>query len=333
MLIAPLKDMSRQWSCHENDVASDDYVPGKRGTTRFETHMNPRVSLRGLRTFCLAARHNSFRRAADDLFVTASAVSHQIIRLEEEIGTPLFDRQPRAVALTPAGRSLYQELGPLIEELDSAVARHRGTVRREALRISVQPFFASELFVPALNEFTQRFPEIDLQVLTSDEASEKHPSKADVSIRIFRSTPKSLEAKRLFALRLVPAGSPEFKREMQMKGKAIVSDFPRIVHDSRPKAWKDWQRMSEIRFREDSKLVSLDSMIAVARAAERGLGAALVPTQLSDSWFKSGKLVRLFDDELETSDAYYVAYREEDATRPTVQQFEEWALQEFAEAA
>ncbi len=295
--------------------------------------MNPRVSLRGLRTFCLAARHNSFRQAADALFVTASAVSHQIIRLEEEIGTPLFDRQPRAVALTPAGRSLYEELGPLIEELDAAVSRHRSTVTREALRISVQPFFASELFVPALNDFTRRFPEIDLQVQTSDEASEKHPSKADVSIRIFRSVPKSLESKRLFALRLVPAGSPEFKREIRMKGKSIVSEFPRIVHDSRPKAWKDWQRMSDIRFREDSKLVSLDSMIAVARAAERGLGAALVPTQLSDSWFTSGKLVRLFDDELETTDAYYLAYREEDADRPTVQQFEEWALQEFAEAA
>ena len=295
--------------------------------------MNPRVSLRGLRTFCLAARHSSFRQAAEALFVTASAVSHQIIRLEEEIGTPLFDRKPRAVALTSAGRSLYEELGPLIEELDAAVARHRGTASRESLRISVQPFFASELFVPALNEFTTRYPEIDLEVQTSDEAPEKHPSEADVSIRIFRSRPKSLEAKRLFALRLVPAGSPEFKREMRVKGNAVVSDFPRIVHDSRPKAWKDWQRVSDIRFREDAKTVSLDSMIAVARAAERGLGAALVPTQLSDSWFRSGKLVRLFDDELETTDAYYLAYREEDADRTTVRQFEEWALREFAEAA
>lgn len=295
--------------------------------------MNPRVSLRGLRTFCLAARHSSFRQAAEALFVTASAVSHQIIRLEEEIGTPLFDRKPRAVALTSAGRSLYEELGPLIDELDAAVARHRGTATRESLRISVQPFFASELFVPALNEFTTRYPEIDLEVQTSDEAPEKHPSEADVSIRIFRSKPKSLEAKRLFALRLVPAGSLEFKREMRMKGNAVVSDFPRIVHDSRPKAWKDWQHVSDVRFPEDAKTVSLDSMIAVARAAERGLGAALVPTQLSDSWFRSGKLVRLFDDELETTDAYYLAYREEDADRTTVRQFEEWALREFAEAA
>ncbi|MDJ0910125.1 MAG: LysR substrate-binding domain-containing protein [Woeseiaceae bacterium] len=295
--------------------------------------MNARVSLRGLRTFCLAARHKSFRQAADALFVTASAVSHQIIRLEEEIGTPLFDRQPRAVALTPAGRSLYEELGPLIEELDSAVARHRGTASRETLRISVQPFFASELFVPALNAFTKRYPEIDLEVQTSDEASEKHPSKADVSIRIFKSTPKELKARRLFSLKLVPACSPEFKQRLRTNGKTVLTDFPRVVHESRPKAWDDWQDMSGIRFSEDSKLVRLDSMIAVARAAERGLGAALVPTQLSESWFNAGKLVRLFDDELETSDAYYIAYREDDADRSTVRRFEEWALQEFEEAA
>ncbi len=295
--------------------------------------MNQRVSLRGLRTFCLAARHNSFRQAADALFVTASAVSHQIIRLEEEIGTPLFDRQPRAVALTPAGQSLYEELRPLIDELDAAVVRHRGTGSRETLRISVQPFFASELFVPNLNEFTKRHPEIDLEVQTSDEASEKHPSKADVSIRIFKSTPEELNAKRLFSLKLVPAGSPELKQRLRTKGKTIVTDFPRVVHESRPKAWESWQQKTGIRFSEDSKLVRLDSMIAVARAAERGLGAALVPTQLSDSWFKSGKLVRLFDDELETTDAYYLVYREEVARRSTVQHFEDWVLQKFAEAA
>ncbi len=295
--------------------------------------MNQRVSLRGLRTFCMAARHNSFRQAADALFVTASAVSHQIIRLEEEIGTPLFDRQPRAIALTSAGRSLYEELGPLIEELDAAVARHRGTGTRETLRISVQPFFASELFVPSLKAFTKRHPEIDLEVQTSDEAAEKHPSKADVSIRIFKSEPSALKAKRLFALKLVPAASPEFKQRLRTKGKRVITDFPRVVHESRPKAWNDWQEMSGIRFSEDSKLVRLDSMIAVARAAERGLGAALVPTQLSESWFRSGKLVRLFDDELETTDAYYLAYREEDAARDTIQHFEQWALQEFADAA
>ncbi len=295
--------------------------------------MNQRVSLRGLRTFCLAARHNSFREAADALFVTASAVSHQIIRLEEEIGTPLFERQPRSLSLTATGRSLYEQLGPLIDDLDDAVARHRGTSARETLRISVQPFFASEMFVPSLDGFTKKYPEIDIEVQTSDESAEKHPSNADVSIRIFKSKPSSLMAQRLFALKLVPAGSPEFKRDLRTRGKAIVTDFPRVVHESRPMAWKNWQRVSGIRYPDDSKLVSLDSMIAVARAAERGLGAALVPRQLSDSWFNSGKLVRLFDDELETTDAYYLVYRKEDAGKDTVLQFEEWALQRFADAA
>ena len=279
--------------------------------------------------FCVAAEQKSFREASERLFITASAVSHQIKSLEEEIGTRLFERLPRSIKLTPAGESLYEDLRPLIAEIDTITAKHRHAVARSVLRISVQPFFASEIFVPALSEFTQRHPEIDLKVDTSDESAAKHPISVDVSIRVFRNPPEALSTDRLFALRLVPAASPEFRKKVRREGNRITGDFPRIVHDSRPNAWHTWQVRTGIELPKTSNLVLLDSMIAVARAAERGLGAALIPVQLSDSWFESGSLVRLFDEELSTEDAYYFVCRHEDRDRPEIRHLREWVLQTF----
>ena len=133
------------------------------------------ISLRGLRTFCVAARYESFRTAADELFITSSAVSHQIKSLEEELGEPLFDRTGRELSLTETGKSLYEDVSPLIEQLNSVVAKYKHGATSSSVRISVQPFFASEYFVPRLSEFTAEHPEIDIQVGTSDESAEKHP--------------------------------------------------------------------------------------------------------------------------------------------------------------
>lgn len=293
------------------------------------TTANRHTSLRGLRTFCIAAECSSFRAAAERLFITASAVSHQIRSLEEEFGVKLFEKSGRSLQLTNAGQSLYADVSPLIRKLDTTTSRHRRTKPRSTLNISVQPFFASELFVPRLPDFTRQHPDIEIKVDTSDESSEKHPASSDVSIRVFRSPPREFASDRLFALRLIPAASAEFRDRMQIRNKSIASDFPVIIHESRPRAWADWQKESGIEVPRAATTVRLDSMIAVARAAERGLGAALVPSQLSDSWFDSGALVRLFPSELVTDDAYYFVCRRTDENNENVALLREWALSEF----
>jgi LysR family glycine cleavage system transcriptional activator len=292
-----------------------------------------RLSLRGLRTFCIAAEHGSFREAAEELFITASAVSHQIKNLEQELGEQLFERQTRSVELTEAGLDLFEDVRPLIDELDAVSLKHRRTSVRSTLRISVQPFFASELFVPNLTEFTKLHPELDIKVDTSDEAGEKHPASADASIRVFRKPPRDLHYDPLFALRLIPVASRELQKKIIKTGNCFEGEFARIVHDSRPSAWRNWERKSGIRLPEDSNVVRLDSMIAVARAAERGLGVALVPTQMSDSWFKSGALVRLSSQELVTDDAFYFVCDHKDKDTDGVRKLREWVLQKFDDAA
>lgn len=290
----------------------------------------PRTSLRGLRTFCVAARRESFRLAAEDLFITSSAVSHQVKNLEQELGQQLFERSSRDLKLTELGRAFFDEINPLIEQLDTVAGSYRKSGSTRSVRISVQPFFASEYFVPRLSEFTADNPGIDIQVGTSDESSEKHPADADLSIRLFKSAPDNLESHLLFPLRMVPAGAPDFKKDIVVRKKVIVSDFPLIVHETRPKAWKKWAKSSGVQLPKDSKITRLDSMIAVVRAAERGIGAALVPVPLADQWFKQGSIVKLFKQELVSDVSYYLVYDEARAGDRDVGLLRDWILQNFA---
>jgi LysR family glycine cleavage system transcriptional activator len=297
------------------------------------TQNNRNLSLRGLRTFCVAAENESFRDAADRLFITASAVSYQIKNLEDELGQKLFERSSRSLSLTDTGRSLLADIKPIITDLDVVASRYRRSAGKQMLSISVQPFFASELFIPRLPDFATRHPDVDIKVDTSDESVERHPSGADVSIRVFKSAPDGLASDRLFPLRLLPVTSPHIRDRLVCTRDRLAGDVSLIVHDSRPKAWRQWQKSSGIQLPEDASVIRLDSMIAVARAAERGLGVALVPVQLSDSWFESGSLVPLFNHELTTPDAYYFVCRRSDEDNETVSKLRHWVLQNFGDAA
>lgn len=292
----------------------------------------PKISLRGLRTFCAAARYESFRTAGEELFITASAISHQIKSLEEELGEQLFDRTSRDLSLTETGRSLYEDVSPLIEQLDTVVARYKKGAARTSIRISVQPFFASEYFVPRLSEFTAEHPDISIQVGTSDESAEKHPSDADLSIRLFRSPPSNMPSHLLFPLRMVPAASPEFKKEMRIKNRRILSDFPVVVHESHPKAWAQWASASGIQLPENIKAIHLDSMIAVVRAAQRGIGAALVPVPIGNLWFEEGSIVRLFRKELVADVSYFLVCTADRAEDESVLRLRDWILQNFGDS-
>lgn len=286
--------------------------------------------MRALRAFCFAAEHQSFRLAADDMYLTASAVSHQIKQLEEALGIRLFARHPRSLDLTDAGRAFADDIKPVIEELDLVIDRHSSQSGPVELRLSVQPFFASELFVPRLSAFLDAYPSISITVDTTEDETRRHDPLYDAAIRLYSSPPADKTSDRLFALRLVPVGSPSFYDSIKVVAGRITSRFPLIVHESRPKAWQKWQKSSGIGLPRDAPTIRLNSMISVARAAEEGLGAALMPTQLCAAWIESGTLTPLFDHELESREAYYLTYLRNDSDTRHIDTFRTWVLQEFA---
>ncbi len=286
--------------------------------------------LRNLRAFCIAARHCSFKIAADELFLTPSAVSHQMKELEETLGVRLFERKTRALELTTAGHTLHDEVAPLLDALDRSLAQFTRRHRRRSLRIVLPPFFASELFVPRLATFCTAHPDIDIQIDTSDPHPTLHPPTSDVSIILAEGPPPAgLNAAKLFSLKLAAVCAKEQAPEVVRLGREVFRQTALIVHRPRPFAWANWAQEVGLEAPEPKNIIELDSMFAVVRAAERGIGVALVPTALCGAWFETGALVRIFSIELTLSDTYYLVSRQKDAEKPEVKAVTEWALEEF----
>jgi LysR family glycine cleavage system transcriptional activator len=288
---------------------------------------------RNLRAFCVAARHRSFKLAADELYLTPSAVSHQMKELEEALGVDLFVRKSRALELTTAGASLLEEIEPLLTALDRRLAQVARRGGRRTLRILLPPFFASELFIPRLTAFCAEHREIDIQIDTRDPRPSLHPATADVSILLADAEPQGVHASRLFSLSLTAVCAPEHAAAVARLGSAVLREMPLIVHRPRPYAWAGWAEQVGLETPEPKNVIELDTMYAVVRAAERGVGVALVPCRLCEAWFRSGSLVCIFATELATADTYFLVRRRKDASRPEIEALSAWALAQFRDPA
>jgi LysR family glycine cleavage system transcriptional activator len=288
--------------------------------------------LRNLRAFCVAARHRSFKFAADELFLTPSAVSHQMKELEDALGVRLFERKTRSLELTTAGHTLLDEVEPLLDALDRSLAQIARRNGRQTLRVLLPPFFASELFIPRLTSFCAQHPEIDIQIDTRDPRPSIHPPTADVSILLADTEPQGVRSSRLFSLNLTAVCSREHAATVARLGSDVFREMALIVHKARPFAWTSWAQEIGLETPEPKNVIELDTMFAVVRAAERGIGVALVPSVLCDSWFRSGALVRIFSVELATQDTYFLVSRPRDADKPEVQAITRWALEQFQSA-
>ncbi|HVY82452.1 MAG TPA: LysR substrate-binding domain-containing protein [Steroidobacteraceae bacterium] len=293
------------------------------------TRLSRPPPLRNLRAFCIAARHCSFKIAADELYLTPSAVSHQMKELEETLGVRLFERKTRALELTTAGHTLHDEVAPLLDALERSLTQFTRRHRRRNLRMTLPPFFASELFVPRLATFCTAHPDIDIQIDTSDPHPTVHPPTADVSIVLADAPPPGVNAAKLFSLKLAAVCAKELAPSVVRLGREVFRETALIVHRPRPFAWASWAEEVGLEAPEPKNIIELDSMFAVVRAAERGIGVALVPTALCGAWFATGALVRIFSIELTLSDTYYLVSRPKDAEKPEVTAVTEWALEEF----
>jgi LysR family transcriptional regulator, glycine cleavage system transcriptional activator len=294
--------------------------------------------LRLLRAFCVAARHSSFKDAADRLSLTPSAVSHQVKELEEQLGVSLFQRRTRSVVLTPVGRQLLDDLEPALGALSTAIERTRNTSgARRQLTIVMPPFFASELFAPRLPDFHARHPGIDIQVDTHDPRPGQHSGFTDVSIVLAGSLPADgdIEAVRLLPLRLVAAASPKVAGSMAGKLNARAFDGQALImHRSfRSDVWDLWLNQVGLDLRRVSNVVEFDNMVAVIRAAERDGGIALVPAIVCQPWFERGALVHIEGFDLQGDEAYYLVARRGDFERSEVRALIAWSIEQFQVSA
>ncbi len=290
--------------------------------------------LRLLRAFCLAARHSSFKDAADRLALTPSAVSHQVKELEAQLGVTLFRRRTRAVELTVTGRQLLDDLEPALEALNDAIARTaRVANSRRQLHVVMPPFFASELFAPRLQDFHDRNPNIDLQIDSRDPRPIQHSNFSDLSVVLADRAPASdeLESVRLLPLRLVAVASKALAASLAGKtGRHALENQALIMHRHfRADIWDRWLAQVGLDLAKVKNVAEFDSMFAVARAAERGAGIALMPALVCEPWFASGALAQVDGFEYVSEEAYHLVARREDVARPEVEALSRWTIEQF----
>jgi LysR family glycine cleavage system transcriptional activator len=283
-------------------------------------------SLKSIKTFQIAARHSSFSVAADELCITPSAVSHQIKTLETQLGLPLFSRSARALALTDAGARYLEQIDDLFMRLDAVTEQLRARFGRTSVRLHVPAYFASEMLLPRLSEFARLHAGIDLRIETQGARGRLHAAEADISVVVGSGPWNGLVAHPLFAQSLVPAASPELLAEKPVRAYEDLNSHTLLVHEARRDDWDRWAANVGMKTLNPAQIVRIDSMSAATRAAEKCIGIALLPAELSRRKFTSGRLARVFDDELVTQEDYTLLVRAEDENREDIRALCAWLI-------
>jgi len=289
--------------------------------------MSIQTPIRGLRSFCVAAKCLSFKHAASQLYLTPSAVSHQIKQLEEQLGTELFIRGTRSITLSAMGKQFYQSVSPIIHELESTISEFTQCTSNKTIVIALPEFFASELFIPKLKQWSEKYPEINLQLEMMSVGEQASPL-ADLSIVLSSGQPNASIVNELFPMRYIPACNPKVFEQFNHSTQSL-NQFPLILHRSRPWAWHQWAELANIDDFDPQQIIQLDSMYGIARAAQQGMGVALIPLPISQAWFDDKSLVPLSDCALDTKDRYFLIQHENLNNRPELTLFSQWVNHTF----
>ncbi len=263
-------------------------------------------SLNALRVFEVVTRHLNFRLAAEELAVTQGAVAQQVRGLEAELGLKLFDRQPRTLALTEAGRSYVANVRRAFELIAEATEALRPEPQH--LTISVTPTFASKWLIPRLPEFTAAHPDIDLRILATDRISNFQTDAVDLAVRYGRPPfGPGLDVDLLFEQVVVAVGSPLLIEKLGSPTQAESFSRYALLHD----AHDFWPQFLEQVFPEGAptapKNIRFNQTAHAIEAAIAGQGLALASRLFVEGDIRDGRLTRLFAVEMRAGADFYAA--------------------------
>jgi LysR family transcriptional regulator, glycine cleavage system transcriptional activator len=284
-------------------------------------------SIDGLRAFEAAARLGSFERAADELNVTASAVGKRIAALEDLLGTPLFTRGAKALALTATGKEYLTQVGAALGLLAAVPLHRRAAQRIERLRISAPPTFARQILVPALERFTAAHPEVELEVVLSIPYLDAAATEADVEVR--HGDPAAHGGQPLLDERVVPMASPALLQRLAPLREPIdLQHAPLLRTPLEP--WAPWFAAAGLDWDEPAQGMKLVDLGLTLEAAVSGQGVALARPSLARHWLASGALQPLFAIGAAPAFRYYLLPH---AAQGPAAAFAAWLRSECDEAA
>jgi LysR family transcriptional regulator, glycine cleavage system transcriptional activator len=283
-------------------------------------------SLNALRIFEVAARHLSFRAAADELGVTQGAVAQQVRGLEAELGIKLFDRLPRTLALTGEGRVYVADIRRALVIIADATQQLRPQPQR--LTISVTPSFASKWLIPRLPDFTARYPDLDLHLQATERLSNFQADGVDLAVRYGRPPfGQGLAVDLLFEQEIIAVCSPRLLESAKPPKRAADLAGFTLLHDTN-NFWPEFIERhlggaAEASFRG----ISFSQTVHAIEAAMAGQGIALANRFFVRRDIEDGRLQRIHEGTLRTRADFFLVrprYRKSEA----VERVAAWMLEE-----
>jgi len=294
-----------------------------------------------IRAFEAVARRLSFRAAAEELFLTQSAISRQIQSLEEELGAPLFSRGTRHVALTADGSALLAVVVPALQRLDAGVRQIRSSRGRLGVNVSTFASMASMWLLPRIEAWQREQPELDIRIDASDRLVDLDEPEVEIVIRHCPAELAPPGALRLFGETLTPVAGARLM-EQAASGAApplaeaadlaqhtlLEEDDPRA--GARPLRWRHWLTQHGLPLLEPRRWIYLNFTYQQVQAALAGQGVALARLALVSEPLARGELVELFgaDARVETAYAYWLIIAPSRRERPEVQRFAAWVQEQ-----
>lgn len=288
-----------------------------------------------IRAFEAAARHLSFNRAADELNVTPSAVSHQIKTLEDHFGVKLFNRLPRSVSLTPEGREFLPGVTAALDQLDEASRRLTHRSADVPLNLGVAPTFATGWLIPQLSDFHDEHPEIDLRLTLTPITRQIDFAASDTDVVIMYGTGDAwpgLTVRQLMSEELVPACSPALlkgpnalKTPEDLRHATLLHSIPRMGQ------WRNWLHIAGVKNVDWKRGLRFQTTPLALQAAVAGAGVAIVNRRFLGKDLEQGRLVVPFEIDLPSDSGYFLIYPKESGDDPRIRAFREWLLKRLEE--
>jgi len=263
------------------------------------------LALDGLRAFEAVARRLSFSAAAEELFLTQSAISRQIKALETELGAPLFNRGTRKVEITAAGEALRQAVLPALDGIDRTVRQIRVAQGRRQVNLSTFASFATLWLMPRLAGFQQQHPDIDIRISANDRRAEMDDPELDLVLRYDYAANVPAEAEPMFGELLTPVVSPWLLQQAASGQAAPLASAADLAghalleeDDHRPSAatlsWRRWLRHQGQPGLEPRRWIYLNYTHQQVQGALAGQGVALARMALVHDQLARGELVEPF---------------------------------------
>jgi DNA-binding transcriptional LysR family regulator len=283
--------------------------------------------------FEAAARHLSFTKAGEELFLTQSAVSRQIKELEDQLGVELFHRRHRALALTEAGQQFYAAAAQVLTTMRSATSRLRAQTGRKTLSVTTTNSFAALWLIPRLAGFTRTHPDVEVKITADTRVQDLERDGLDIAIRHGPASLAGPSAIRLFGERVFPVCSPKLLKKQPLRAPADLQNHC-LLQYSDPDGrhpwlnWKSWLEVAGVPDLRPAGTLSFSGYEQIIPAAVAGHGVALGRSPLLKDLLAAKELVAPFKNSADPARAYFAILARNAAGRAEAVDFVEWLKEE-----